>query len=279
MKTLNKIPAPKTERFRHEWKYLISVGEWEMMRARMQGVFKKDENAADGFYMIRSLYFDDYWDTAYDQKEAGVLERAKWRIRIYNYSDSVIKLERKKKYDAYIFKESASLTREEFFRILDGDYGFLLSHPKKLCREFYVECTANLMRPRTIVDYEREPWILDAGTVRITFDMNVRAAVGGWNIFDPELPTLSCIDPGQLVLEVKYTEFLPQLVRDLLPPQAADITAFSKYCMCYDKSAYLRQSEYWFEDGHQMPARSRAFARDYKSEDYNFEHYSKGDTV
>ena len=39
----------------------------------------------------------------------------------------------------------------------------------QLCREFYVEYVSNVLRPRVIVDYEREPWILDAGTVRVTF--------------------------------------------------------------------------------------------------------------
>ena len=34
----------------------------------------------------------------------------------------------------------------------------------------------NVMRPRVIVDYEREPWVYDTGTVRLTFDSNVRAA-------------------------------------------------------------------------------------------------------
>lgn len=90
----------------------------------------------------------------------------------------MIKLERKKKYGSWIHKEDAPLTRGEFEQILAGDYDFLLRSPYPLCREFYIECICNMMRPRTIVDYEREPWVMDEGTVRITFDMNVRAAVG-----------------------------------------------------------------------------------------------------
>ena len=39
-----------------------------------------------------------------------------------------------------------------------------------------------MMRPRTIVDYEREPWVYDFGTVRLTFDQNVRVAVGSFDI-------------------------------------------------------------------------------------------------
>ena len=77
------------------------------------------------------------------------------------------------------------------------------------------------MRPRTIVDYDREPWIMDEGTVRVT--------------------------PGKLVMEVKFTEMLPQIVRDILPPHAAEFTAVSKYVLCYEKTRYMNGFEYWYE--------------------------------
>ena len=215
------------ERFRNEWKYLISTSEKELLELRMKHLLKKDPNAKGNGYMIRSLYFEDYFNSAYAEKESGVLMRKKYRIRIY--------------------EESAPLTKEEFYRILDGDYQFLLKSPYPLCREFYVECVSNLMRPRTIVDYDRVPWILDEGTVRITFDSDVRAAVGSYDIFDPSLPTLPVLEPGKLVMEVKFTEMLPQIVRDLLPPNAQEFTAVSKYILCYEKSQYLHGFEYWNE--------------------------------
>lgn len=241
------------EIYRNEWKYLISWGEKELITSRIAPLLRPDPNAVNGGYLIRSLYFDDYWNTAYEQKESGVLERKKYRIRIYNYSDRSIKLERKKKYGAYIYKQSAKITRSEFEAILAGDYNFLLKSSQPLLQEFYVECRCHNLRPRTIVDYEREPWILDAGTVRITFDQNVRAAVGSFDIFDPSLPCLSVIDPGRLVMEVKFTEFLPKFVQDILPPQRAEMTAVSKYVLCYEKTQYLNGDGYWAGDGHDTP--------------------------
>lgn len=237
----------KKELFRNEWKYLISEGEKELLRLRMSPFLHLDPHADEGGYMIRSLYFDDYWNSAYEEKEAGILMRKKYRIRIYNYSDRSIKLERKKKHGSYIFKESAPLTREEVEKILAGDYEFLLKRQYPLCREFYVECVSNMMRPRTIVDYDREPWIMDEGTVRVTFDRDVRAAIGSFDIFDPTLPTLPVLEPGKLVMEVKFTEMLPQIVRDILPPHAAEFTAVSKYVLCYEKTRYMNGFEYWYE--------------------------------
>ena len=238
----------KTERYRNEWKYLIDTAQKELISKRLDPFLKLDAHAQNGGYMIRSLYFDDYYNSAYEDKNAGVLMRKKYRIRIYNCSDSNIKLERKTKYGSYIFKESASLTREEVYKILDGDYAFLLRSEDPLCREFYVECVSNVLRPRTIVDYEREPWILEEGTVRITFDMDVRAAVGSFDIFDSTLPALSVLEAGKFIMEVKFTEFLPQFVRDILPDRASEFTAASKYVLCYEKTEYMNSFKYWYEN-------------------------------
>lgn len=94
----------KKEHFRNEWKYLISTSEKEVLNLRMKPLMKLDPHAENGGYLIRSLYFDDYWNSAYEEKESGVLMRKKYRIRIYNYSAESIKLERKKKFGSYIYK-------------------------------------------------------------------------------------------------------------------------------------------------------------------------------
>lgn len=235
------------ERFRNEWKYLISEPERIVLNQRLSCILKPDPHAGDGGYRIRSLYFDDYWNSALEEKEAGILMRKKYRIRIYNCSDRMIRLERKKKFGSYIYKEDAKLTRQEAEWILDGRYDFMLHHPEPLVREFYVECICSCMRPKVIVDYEREPWILDEGTVRVTMDRNVRAAVGSFDIFDSALPVLPVLEPGKLVMEVKFTEFLPQIVRSLIPPSAQEFTAVSKYVLCCEKTAYRTGFGYWQE--------------------------------
>ena len=238
----------KVERYRNEWKYLIDTAQKELICSRLSPFLTLDKHARNGGYMIRSLYFEDYYKSAYEEKESGVKLRKKYRIRIYNCSDSSIKLERKKKYGSYIYKEAAKLTKEEVYMILNGDYEFLLKNPQSLCQEFYYECVSNVMRPRTIVDYDREPWILDEGTVRITLDMDVRAAIGSFDIFDSTLPALPVLEPGKCVMEVKYTEFIPKVLREVLPDRASEYSALSKYLLCYEKTEYLNGFKYWYEN-------------------------------
>jgi len=221
--------------YRHELKYLINLPDWALIRPRLAAVIGRDENAGPtGEYHIRSLYFDDYWKSAYQEKEDGVLTRCKYRIRLYNCSDRLIRLERKSKYGQYILKESAPLTRAQVERILDGDYGFLMGSEHRLLREFYFECTARIMRPRVIVDYDREPFAMEAGDVRITFDKHVRAGFGRFDLFDPALPACEVLPGDRMIMEVKFTSFLPGAVRRLLPPRASELTAASKFVLCCD---------------------------------------------
>ena len=221
--------------WRHEQKYLINQPEWALLCQRLPAALSRDPHAGpSGEYMIRSLYFDDYWNTAYEEKDAGILTRHKYRIRIYNCSDERIVLERKNKYGPYIWKQSAPLTRRQVEEVLAGHYEALLEGEHNLLKEFYYECMARVMRPRVIVDYDREPWMLEAGNVRVTFDKHVRAGMGAFELFDPALPMAEVLRGDQMIMEVKFTEFLPRQVKQILPPRSAEFTAASKYVLCCD---------------------------------------------
>lgn len=231
-------PFTEGRKFRHELKYLINEGDAAGIKNRISPFVQHDTHAEGGMYMLRSLYYDDLWGTAYAEKLMGVSERRKYRIRIYNASDAVIKLECKEKQGSYIYKRSASLSRAEYDRLYAGDCAFLLARGEEVCKEFYLAYIQRVLRPRVIVDYEREPFVIPAGDVRITFDRDVRAAVLRDDLFDKNLPTIRAIEPYKLVMEVKYTEFLPQIVRDVLPPRASELTAVSKYVLCCDAAGY-----------------------------------------
>lgn len=231
--------AEETPRFRQELKYLINRGDQALLRQRLATVMHPDPHARQGIYKIRSLYFDDYWQSAYAEKLMGSTGRRKYRIRIYNDSDEAIRLECKRKEERLIHKRSAPLSREEYDQIEAGDYAFLLRREESLCREFYYQLQSRFWRPRVIVDYEREPFVLEAGDVRVTFDTDVRAGSGWGDLFDPRLPMTYVLEPGKLVMEVKFTEFLPGLIRQMLPGRAQELASVSKYVLCCEATAHL----------------------------------------
>ncbi len=226
--------AEKKKTYRHELKYLISYREKDIIAEKLKNFAKIDKHAINGQYFIRSLYFDDIGHSAYEEKMAGTSERKKYRIRIYNLSDDVISLECKKKSGNYIYKTSARLTRKEFEKILACDFGFLLQRPEELLHEFYVQSVTNVLRPEVIVDYDRIPYIYDGGTVRITFDMHVRSAFEGFDVFDGSIPSYEVMDGTKLIMEVKYTEYLPDIFRSIISPDSLIYTAASKFTLCDD---------------------------------------------
>ncbi|MBE9524123.1 MAG: polyphosphate polymerase domain-containing protein, partial [Chloroflexi bacterium] len=225
-------------------KYLISYPDAVLIKMRLNELLEKDHHVnSAGSYTVRSLYFDDYYNNAYNEKYMGVMSRQKYRIRIYNNSDHVIRLERKIKSKSYIYKQSAPLNRAEVDKIMWGEYAFLLKSSNTLQQILYYECVSRLMRPRVIVDYERDPYIFDAGSVRVTFDKNVRAGVEALDLFNSNMAMVETLDPGKLIMEVKFTEFLPNVVREILPPKSAQFASVSKYVLCCDKTLYKRRSE------------------------------------
>ncbi len=225
--------------FRHELKFLLSKTESEIFKKRLDILLSRDLHADNGVYMIRSLYFDDRDESAYFEKMSGIESRKKYRIRFYNGNDDVIRLERKRKEGQYIQKVSAKLTRQEVDQILVGQYDFLRFRKEKLCQDFYMECMVKGMRPAVIVDYEREPFVYPYGDVRITFDSSIRAGLYEHTPFDMDMPVVEAIDRDKLILEVKYTEYLPEMIRDILPIADSVQVAFSKYTMCLEKKKEL----------------------------------------
>lgn len=223
-------------KYRHELKFVITDLEYRELQPVLCAMMDRDSHAEqDGHYNIRSLYFDDMYRTAYVQKLDGVENRKKYRIRIYNCEDRSISLECKYKRGAYIRKEAVRLTREEYAKMLNLDYTFLLRKEQQVAKEFFVDARTNRLRPWVIVEYDREPFINDVGTVRITFDKNVRAISPEENMFFEEVPSFSVLPPGKMILEIKFTEILPEKIRRLFRKYSFVQTNASKFCLCADK--------------------------------------------
>jgi hypothetical protein len=217
---------------RHELKYYIPHADYIAMRGRIAAFMRPDENGAGG-YRVRSLYFDDAAFTDMWEKEAGIERRSKNRIRVYNASPALIRFERKIKVDSYIGKQTAKLSPEELDLILRGDTSFLLRTPDKTLHRFYADHKLKRLRPAVIVDYWREAFTQKQGNVRVTFDSDLVAAVGDWNLFsDAGLTRYAAYPPQMLTMEIKFDGFLPDAVKRLTRPYTARRSEISKYVMC-----------------------------------------------
>ena len=202
-----------------------------VLRSRLSAIMQSDPHAIDGRYFIRSLYFDTPEDTALREKTDGVSRREKFRIRCYNHDPGLIRLEKKSKVAGLCSKSSANLTPDEVRRIIAGDIEWMLLSPDGLVRELYAKMKQTLLRPRTIVDYTREPFVYGPGNVRVTLDYDIRTGLGGIDLLDPGLPTVPAGD-GDIILEVKWDEYLPDIIRAAVQLESRQASAFSKYAQC-----------------------------------------------
>lgn len=227
---------------RHEYKHIITPADFLLLRSRLSAVMKPDPHtAADGCYHIRSLYFDTASDRVLREKLDGLSRREKFRIRCYNGSDDFIRLEKKIKLDGLGAKVSAMLTHAETQRILDGDITFLRDRPEEVLQELYLRMRCDGLRPKTLVDYTRRPFVYAPGNVRVTLDYNIRTGLYANNLFDTACPTPPAGD-GAIILEVKYDSFLPDFIRDAVQLGSVSASAFSKYAACRQ---YTNTTEEW----------------------------------
>lgn len=216
---------------RHEWKQEINVSDVITLRQRLWAVAKPDLHAVDGKYKIRSLYFDNDADKALREKLNGLNVREKFRLRYYNGDVSEIHLEKKSKRGGLGNKQMAALSKEEAQAIVDGSYSWMALDPRPLVRELYDKMQSQGLRPKTLVDYVREPFVFAPGNVRVTLDYDIRTGLGCTDFLNPDCIMIPA--GGQFgVLEVKWDAYLPDIIRDAVQLAGRRTAAFSKYGVC-----------------------------------------------
>lgn len=218
--------------YRHELKFLITDVDRIELRNVLQHVCRHDPHAQDGFYSISSLYFDDMYQTAYQEKLDGVEVRKKYRIRIYNNSAERITLENKKKICGMTQKDACSISKELCDGILSGKIASLESGKEPVWNRFAEAYNTKLLRPKVIVDYERTVFVCTQGNVRITFDRNISSSVDYDHFFEGNMAKRPIMPTGIHVLEVKYDEFLPDYIYKSAELESLNRTTYSKYYLC-----------------------------------------------
>lgn len=182
--------------------------------------------------MIRSLYFDNLYDKVLKEKLSGVAVRDKFRIRYYDFDRNFIRLEKKSKRYAVGHKFQCRLTAEEVERLFAEDWDWMQEDERPLVRELFLKMKLELYRPSVIVDYRREPFTYAPGNVRITFDRDIRSCKDTKGFFQKDAPTVPVLGDGKCIMEVKYDDFLPDVVSRTILTTKNREQAFSKFAAC-----------------------------------------------
>lgn len=223
----------KNQKYRHELKYPISVGEAQLIKNRINHLLLPDSHTDEsGKYTIRSLYFDDCYNSCYYENENGTDPREKFRIRIYNHSTERIMLECKRKECGKTFKTSCPLSIEQTQSLICGKPLPNIGEQPPLLQKLTLLMLSRGLRPVVIVEYERIPFVYKNGNVRVTLDMNISSSNAVSCFLDETIPKRPILPLGQQLLEVKYDEYLPDFIYRNLQLDSLRQTAFSKYYLC-----------------------------------------------
>lgn len=193
---------------RTEHKFVLSKMEAAIAQKRIGAIMPLDTHCTSGDgYEIRTLYFDTLSDRACAEKEDGLETHEKIRIRIYGKDDSVIKLESKRKVGEFQTKRGMLIDREMLHQLCQGNYSALLAADDPMALFFYQKLACGMM-PKTIIQYHRLSYCLPTNQTRITFDHNIRATEANCDLFQEPLLTYPIFPADQVIMEVKYNNFL-----------------------------------------------------------------------
>ncbi|MCL2051247.1 MAG: polyphosphate polymerase domain-containing protein [Lachnospiraceae bacterium] len=230
----------KLKKCRREIKFELSKAEYLVAKNRIALLLDCDKNAGkaagkDG-YFVRSIYFDDLRETAFTEKVNGVFDRRKFRIRTYNNDLGFIKLECKEKFNRWISKKSARIDEKACESLLNCDFPVSFANEEGVLKEFYFAAKESGLRPVIGVDYYREAFIYPASNLRITFDRQLRAScLSEFAIVKPkekEEFSVPAYHNDSVVMEIKFDDFMPEIVRAVIPYETGKPLAISKYRMC-----------------------------------------------
>lgn len=219
--------------FRHEYKYVCSLDKMEYIRSSVSALMELDKHARkDGEYTVRSIYFDDYYNSFFYDNLYGVDPREKFRIRIYNGEKSKISLELKQKQRGKTKKDSCSLTAELCEEIINGEIPDIFAVDSALYRKFCLQLQTKKLAPKVIVEYDRIPYVYEDGNVRITFDKNIRSSIECSDFLNDKLFFRPIMEINKHLIEVKFDEFLPDFIDQIVTHEDLRQNSFSKYYLC-----------------------------------------------
>ncbi len=228
---MNRRNCMEDIRGRHELKYYISYFDFLSLKSKIRHVMEVDRNAyVNGEYEIISLYFDDIYNSAFREKISGTNNRTKYRIRIYNFSDNVIKLQKKAKGGDLTQKVSRIISRDKYEEIMKGRASFLLEERPHEFIDFYEGIKNRTLKPKVLVRYNREAYCLRAANLRITFDRNLSTGNNNLDLFDRN-GSFTCPESNLMILEIKYDGFFPSHIKSIVQSSSRLRSSASKYVL------------------------------------------------
>lgn len=216
---------------RNEIKYVMPLEKAIAVNHQLESMLQKDTYSFDGYYSVRSVYFESINNIDFNDKIAGIDTRKKLRIRIYNNDVSVCKLEIKQKNGDLQQKHSLLISVDDAGELLYGNYGVLKNYfaGSETSLKAYAIMAQGCYRPVVQIEYDRYAYKYPMYDTRITLDMNIRTSESNMDIFSSDINYIPILHEGA-VLELKYSGKLMGFISNMLSRFNLTQESYSKYC-------------------------------------------------
>ncbi|MBN1647670.1 MAG: polyphosphate polymerase domain-containing protein [Spirochaetales bacterium] len=223
--------------YRYEYKYLISPVQYHLIKSRINPLMDIDANASSERYSVRSLYYDNISKTGYMSKINGLYSRYKYRLRMYQHDPRTLKFEQKLKKGDLVRKHSILLSVHDAQKILKADYSPFLAIQENA---IYSDLISSNYMPCLIIDYIREPYVHNPGNIRITFDFDVFSRPKVSDFFRKITPGIPVYDGNCIIMEIKYSNWLPVWLKQIIQDRIGTRQSISKYCLGFPNTPLIR---------------------------------------
>jgi len=223
---------------RFEFKYVLHKKLREAVESELGYFMQLDpfvEEAEHNRYIVRSLYFDDPYDTAFFDKIDGLKKRSKFRVRTYareKQAATPIFLEQKGRYDNRVFKHRI-LIAESSRNFDDKNLTEMLlteQRNESVLEKFRFDWFRKQIRPVALIDYLRRPYISKYDhEFRVTFDEKLVGTETS-ELFPGISTTGVQLLPGYTVMEVKFGHQVPGWFHRILQSYELERVPLSKIC-------------------------------------------------
>jgi hypothetical protein len=194
-------------------------------------------------YFVRSVYFEDDFNSNFDEKVDGHRIRKKFRFRHYkkNLDSGPIYLETKGRNLERTYKRRIKIEKKDIELIKDPKnlYKLVEKYPNsRTVNEFVFESYKKNLKPKVIVDYERQPYVNKHGLYfRLTFDQNISCINLNDHLENYNKNNIISCKSGFTILEVKFDRSIPLWFHRIIQSYNLRRQSISKFVlgMCYSR--------------------------------------------
>ncbi len=218
---------------RYELKYYLNQVQSDSAMLQLSSLMEMDNYCVNRQgYRVRSLYFDSIDDECLYQKQSGNLLRKKIRLRTYgDDANNTVKFEIKRKYGQIIKKDSVTISKGDAKEVCLGNYAILLDKNNPVLNEIYTTFVTKLYKPKVIVEYIRVAFVSPVSNIRVTFDQDLHSNINHLDLFSSVRDMMPVVIEGKQILEIKYDEFFPGYLKNVLSAVSSERMAISKYTL------------------------------------------------